>query len=182
MPFAPFSDFYLDLAKREIRTATVCEGDDVLPADTYAFFEMYCDEPGCDCRRVFFTVISERLRKPLAVVAYGWESLDFYRRWMKGAPVDPKLLQGPILDPGSPQSKYAPALLSLIDDVVLADPAYVERLKRHYRMVRDVVDRNAPRGSVPVPDRRLDAAERKRILAAKMRELQARRSQKKRAR
>ena len=89
-------------------------------------FEMYCDEPGCDCRRVFFTVISERL-KPLAVVSYGWESLAFYARWLHGTPADPKLLQGPILDPGSPQSKYAPALLSLIDEVVLADTAYVER-------------------------------------------------------
>ena len=101
MPFVPFSDFYPDLAKREIRTATLPEGDEWLPADTYAMFKMYCDEPGCDCRRVFFTVISEPRCKPLAVVSYGWESLAFYARWLHGTPADPKLLQGPILDPAA---------------------------------------------------------------------------------
>ena len=194
MPFVPFQDFYPDLAKREVRTLILPEGDEELPADTYVFFEMYCDEPGCDCRRVFFTVTSERHRKRLAVVSYGWESLNFYARWMHGAPVDPSLLKGPILDPGSPQSKYASALLSLTEHVLLADPAYIERLQRHYQMVRKVVDRQAPRlpavirnvfdrqgsfASAPVLDRRLDAAERKRVLAAKMRELHERRSQKK---
>ena len=145
MPFVPFSDFYPDLAARETRNAILPEGDEWLPADTYAMFEMYCDEPGCDCRRVFFTVLSERHRKPLAVVAYGWENLDFYARWMHSdAPEDIEELQGPILNFGSPQSKYAPALLRLIDEVLLADPAYIECLKRHYRMVREVVDGKAP--------------------------------------
>ena len=102
MPFVAFSEFYLDVAKREIRTLTLPEGNEDLPADTYAFFEMYCDEPSCDCRRVFFTVISERHRNPLAVVAYGWERLDFYARWLKGTPVSPKLLKGPILEPWQP--------------------------------------------------------------------------------
>lgn len=85
-----------------------------------------------------------------------------------------------------------------MEQIVLADPAYIDRLKRHYRMVRDAVNQNAARSSeafrsddeavgrrVPsatVVDRRLDAAQRKRILAAKMRELHERRSQKKRAR
>jgi hypothetical protein len=89
-------------------------------------------------------------------------------------------LKGPILDFGSPQSKYAPLLLSLVEDVVLADPAYIERLKRHYQMVREAVDGKAPRASAPPAGWRLDAAQRKRVLAAKMREVQARRSQKKR--
>lgn len=89
MFFVPFHKFYPDLAARETRNAILNEPHNGLPADTYGFFEMYCDEPGCDCRRVFFTVFSERQRKPLAVVAYGWESLDFYARWMKGPPVDP---------------------------------------------------------------------------------------------
>jgi hypothetical protein len=179
MPFVDFHKFFPDLAERETRFATLPEGDEELPADTYAMVEMYCDEPGCDCRRVFFNVVSKRLRKPLAVVAYGWESRGFYARWLKGAPVDPDVLRGPILDIGSPQSRYAPMLLRLIDDVLLADPAYIERLKRHYQMVRDAVDRKTPQVSAPVGWRR-NTAERKRVLAAKMREVQARRSQKKR--
>jgi hypothetical protein len=198
MLFQPFHDFYPDLAEAETRFAILEEPQNGLPADTYAIMETYCNEPGCDCRRVIFMVCAKRHREPLAYVAYGWDSRKFYARWLHSDnPDDIDELQGPILNFGSPQSKYALSLLGLIKYVVLADPAYIERLKRHYRLVREAVDRNAPRlppgirlvrnafgkggpfASAPVLDRRLDAAERKRILAAKMRELKEQRSQKK---
>ncbi len=198
MPYELFYNFYPDLAERETRTLILPQPRGGLPADAYGLLEMYCNEPGCDCRRVFFMVVGERHEEPLAYVAYGWESREFYARWMHSdAPEDIAELQGPILNLASPQSKYAPALLRLIESVLLANPAYIERLKRHYRMVRDVVDGKAPRESAalqtdrhaagrpaahmsaPVLNLRLDAAERKRVLAAKMRELQERRSQKK---
>jgi hypothetical protein len=196
MPYEYFGNFFPDLAQRETRTAILSEPTNGLPADSYAMLEMYCNEPGCDCRRVFLMVVSERHRKSLAYVAYGWESRAFYARWMgSNDPRDITELKGPILNLGSPQSKYAPALLSLIDQVVLADPAYIERLKRHYRMFRDVIDGRRPRPSrsfssaddddsdacvsAQVLDRRPDAAERKRIWSAKTRELSERRSQKK---
>ena len=44
------------------------------------------------------------------------------------------------LDPLNPQTKYAPALLELFQ-VLLESPDYVERLKRHYRMFRDSVEK-----------------------------------------
>ena len=90
MPFVPFSDFYPDLAGREVRHATLSEDVEGLPADTYLMREMYCDDPGCDCRRVFFSVASLRSGQRLAVISYGWESLDFYSRWLNGNPVDPR--------------------------------------------------------------------------------------------
>lgn len=43
-------------------------------------------------------------------------------------------LQGPILNVGSPQSPLAPAILRLTEDVLLKDPAYVDRIKRHYTL------------------------------------------------
>ena len=52
MPFVPFHEAFPDLAKRETRTFTILEARE-LPAANYALVEMYCDEPGCDCRRVF---------------------------------------------------------------------------------------------------------------------------------
>ena len=48
--------------------------------------------------------------------------------------------QGPILNDGSPQSKYAPAFLKLVKEVVLSDPAYIERLKWHYQTFKENVD------------------------------------------
>ena len=60
------------------RDADACGAADGLPADAYGMLEMYCNEPGCDCRRVFFMVVAKRYREPLAYVAYGWESRKFY--------------------------------------------------------------------------------------------------------
>jgi len=41
-------------------------------------------------------------------------------------------MKGPSQNPGSPATSLGPGL---------ADPAYVKRIKRHYRMVRDKIDR-----------------------------------------
>ena len=75
-------------------------------------------------------------------MTYGWETANFYAKWMNDD--DPKIiaeLQGPSLNLGSPQSRLAPALLNLVEDVLLQDDAYVERIKRHYRMFRDKIDK-----------------------------------------
>ncbi len=118
---------------------------------------------------------------PLAVITYGWECLEFYERWLKSAPIaDAEDLKGPILNPTSPQSKYATRLLSMVNALMLHDPAYVERLKRHYQMVRDTVDGKERRSTEVAVRWRRDTAERRRVLAGKMRELKVRRSQKKR--
>ena len=76
----------------------------------------------------------------MAIVAYGWESKGFYARWFGGN--DPDTihdLQGPVLNFGSPQSKYAQAFLALIEGI-LRDSQYVSRLKRHYRIFKDAVN------------------------------------------
>ena len=66
----------------------------------------------------------------MAFIAYGWESKEFYRRWLKmDDPTVISEMQGPILNKASPQSKYAPAFLKLVKDVVLSDPAYAARLE-----------------------------------------------------
>ena len=64
---------------------------------------MFCDEPGCDCRRVMFSVASNRSNKILAVIAYGWETPEFYTNWLNDN--DPNLLAetiGPTLNTASP--------------------------------------------------------------------------------
>jgi hypothetical protein len=179
MPFVPFYQFDPDRAHRETRSVILADPDPVLPAGQYSMIEMYCDEPGCDCRRVLFMVVSRDFEKPLAIVNYGWESVDFYAR--RAPFLSRKMaedLHGPSLNPGSPQSKMAPAILSLIREVVLQDPAYIERLKRHYAMVREAVDGKP----APQPFERPDPRQRKRLRAEKLRELQARRSLKKKPR
>jgi len=53
-------------------------------------------------------------------------------------------LKGPSLNMASPQSNLAPAILELVKEALLQDKSYVERIKTHYRMFRDKIDRKLP--------------------------------------
>src|SRR4029077_7239875 len=67
-----FHEAFPDLAAQETRTITTLASA-YLPAGSYTFIEMYCDEPHCDCRRVFFSVLSSNTLQIETVIAYGWE-------------------------------------------------------------------------------------------------------------
>jgi hypothetical protein len=152
MPFVLFHDYFPELAERETRSLTVLPGSNLgLPPGEYGFLEMYCDEPGCDCRRVFFYVVCSFRKEVQAVVAWGWEDLAFYAKWMKhGDKTDAVYLKGPVLNLGSPATDLAPALLEVVRTILLQDPEYVERIKRHYRMLREKIDRpRRPRRRMP---------------------------------
>ena len=147
MPFTEFHNYFPDLAEQEIRSFTVLN-DERIPPGSYGLIESYCDEPDCDCRRVFLTVFSSRSKRMEAVISYGWDSAAFYAGWLRTD--DAELiaeLRGPVLNKLSPQSSLAPAILETVRDVILQDEAYVERLKRHYRLFRDHIERN-PRGKL----------------------------------
>ena len=86
MPFNMFYSRFPREAVAETRSVILPKGHDGLPAGAYHFREMFCDEPGCDCRRVFFWVDRSSLDRPSpvsgepdAVVAWGWEDVSFYR-------------------------------------------------------------------------------------------------------
>lgn len=151
MPYRLFHDMFPAVAERETRTLTILPGATTsLPAGDYGFLEMFCDEPGCDCRRVFFSVLSSVRQKVEAVVAWGWENTDFYAAWMKDD--DPQVvasLKGPVLNLGSPATALAPALLELTRTVLLQDIHYVERIKRHYQMFRQQVEGGRPGRRTP---------------------------------
>jgi hypothetical protein len=143
MSMAPFHTRFRDLAARETRSVTV-RGTPGLPDGEYGFIEFYCNDPGCDCRRVVINVVcSTTGPKIWASINFGWESLDFYERWM-GDKESAREAQGAMLDPFNQQSPYSQALLELLNQVCLADPAYVERLKRHYDLFKAKLHRQTP--------------------------------------
>jgi hypothetical protein len=144
MSYQPFYELFPDVAAKETRVMLAIHDPD-LPEDEYALVEAYCNEPGCDCRRVFFNVFSQNREEVVAVIAYGWEDKQFYADWLGDN--DPKIireLQGPALNMASPQSELAPILLQKIE-YVLQDKNYVDRLKRHYRMFKEAVEKEAPK-------------------------------------
>jgi hypothetical protein len=139
MPMIPFVERFPELGARETRSVKV-ENVPGLPDGEYGFFELYCNEPGCDCRRVIILVLQPETgwRKILATISYGWESVDFYRKRV-GPFMDTDELQGPTLDTLNAQSRCSPALLELFRSMIQS-PEYLERLKRHYQMFRAAVD------------------------------------------
>ena len=118
-----FYQHFKEVAERETRNVTVQEGNPWgVPGDEYALVESYCTDPDCDCRRVMLNVLARR-QGPAATISFGFD------------PDGP--MPGPFLDPINPQGRYAEQILALVKQVVLADPAYVARLERHYRMVKE---------------------------------------------
>jgi hypothetical protein len=145
MPYELFTERFPELGWKETRSAAVFIGNVFgLPPDEYGLLEAYCNDENCDCRRVFFNVVSRKNNKPIAVVTYGWESEDFYLKWFGGDSDSisrkmAKEMVGLSLDPGSSQSKYANAALELVRSL-LQDENYAERIKRHYEKFKETVD------------------------------------------
>lgn len=142
MPYVLFHEYFPGIAKKETRSFTTLEDSD-LPIDSYSLIESYCDEPGCDCRRVFFSVFSKKSNKMLAVIAYGWENEGFYSKWFGyNNPQAIKDLKGPALNLASPQSELAPAILKAVE-AVLKDNSYIKRIKSHYELFKDFIENSA---------------------------------------
>jgi hypothetical protein len=138
MAMVPFFTRFPDLAAEETRTITLQATLDGIPPGEYAFMEMFCDEPGCDCRRVHLLVISPPPSQQVwANINYGWEPAAFYEQWSRAKFRQPN----PFLDPINPQSDQAPALLALFEELCLTDEGYVRRLARHYELFKTTVDR-----------------------------------------
>ena len=160
MYYEPFHNRFPDIALRETRTLTVLDMPG-LPLGDYAFTEAYCNESGCDCRRVFFNVIQGETGRVVATIAYGWESTEYYVKWLgRDDPAAISSLQGPALNLGSPQSELALALLAQMP-LLLSDPQYVARLKRHYQMFKAAVNQEAGLRSKPKKSKSPKATNRK---------------------
>lgn len=142
MPFTLFHDLFPELAEAETLTAQIPpdSGFD-LPEGKYSFYELFCDEPGCDCRRVFFMVLSPTHKQRLALLNYGWEPPEFYAKKYKTT--DAFMIadiKGPSLAIGQQQSSLAPAILILAEYILSQNPGYIERIQRHYLMFRGMID------------------------------------------
>lgn len=156
MPYAAFFERFPEVAAEETRSITVLGDDEHLPRGSYSFLELFCDEDGCDCRRVFINVVrtdqgTGAVRAPLATISFGWEPESFYRSWASFplANDDLRELKGPALVRLTRQSRYAQVLLDLFGAFV-DDDAYVARIVRHYQMYRAAIDTAATAKSKPV--------------------------------
>ncbi len=130
MYLTQFAAIFREQGLKETRVMTI-HGHPSLPEDEYALFEAYCTDPECDCRRVMLNVVGKNQGGGLlASIGFGFDR--------------DAAMAGPYLDPLNRQSRYAEALFELVKQV-LADPAYVARLERHYEQFkRAAADPEAP--------------------------------------
>jgi hypothetical protein len=123
----------------ETRTMTVPEGAP-LPAGTYGFLEFFCEEPGCDCRRVVVSVLSKETGRVMATLSYGWDTVEFYRKWSHDDELA-ESMAGVSLEPFGEQTQWAQVLLAAFREMISTDTAYGKRIQRHYQMFK----RRSPR-------------------------------------
>jgi hypothetical protein len=133
----PFFAKFEEIASRETRVITLPRAMHGLPADSYALVEFYCDEPDCDCRRVIIQVWkADQPGVSLATFNFGWESVQFYRRWTRGDAELAEGMDGLQIEIFGRQTALTEPLRALVESVLDEDPAYVERLKRHYEIFK----------------------------------------------
>jgi len=148
MYFEPFYSRFPEVAKRETRSLMILN-DEVIPEGEYALIDSYCSQPNCDCRRVYLNVIDMAGRESLATISYGWEDIAFYRKWIEyGDKSQADLLKGPILNPSSPQTEIAPALLKHVE-LTLEDSSYLHRIMQHYVMFKEIIDQEPHENLLP---------------------------------
>jgi hypothetical protein len=122
----PFDELFPEQAANEYRTLRVLDQQGAL-VDDYTLAEYVCSNPDCDCRQIALSVVAHSSRQNKALI-----DVDFRRRVRAR------------LTPDKPQSDFADTLFELIVDNVLSDPAYVKRLKAHYRQLKRAVAKPTP--------------------------------------
>lgn len=133
----PFIDRFPDVAGLEMLVLHVQQPGLPVPPGEYGFFEWYCEDDGCDCRRVLLQVISPKQPgKVLATINYGWESEAFYTAWMHGDAEARREITSASLDPLNPQSRLADRLLDGFRDFLRASPEFKVQLRRHYDLFK----------------------------------------------
>jgi hypothetical protein len=133
----PFIKRFPETARREMLILRILDEGLPLPPGQYTFYELYCTEDDCDCRRVMLQVLSPRLPgRVLATINYGWESVAFYTRWMRGDAEAGSDCAGARLEPLNPQSELADALLAGFQDFVKTRPEFIAQLQRHYELFK----------------------------------------------
>ena len=85
-----------------------------LPDGDYRFVDTYCTDPSCDCRKTMILVFRNDVH--VSTINVGWESADFYQRWMGGAKDAEDTgvsMSGVSADASPPQSRGAAAQVLL---------------------------------------------------------------------
>ena len=142
-----FQDKFPELAKDEQRIVTALYRNKYkVPQDDYTMLEMYCTD--CDCRRVHFHINSSVHKQTVAVIEFGWESLDYYAKFVTNGKTNDffkltreEQISAVNMKTARLSKKHMPTeiskdVLNMIKEEALKDKKYIKRLKKHYKLIR----------------------------------------------
>ena len=133
-----FETFYTrckDIAVKELRRIKITPEDWGVPLGEYDLTESYCVDDDCDCRKVMIHFVEVTPpHRVFATIGYGWESVDFYTKWMFGDRELAKDLAGAYVEMGGQQSQYSQAFLDIFKAKLTDD--YKKTIKRHYLLFK----------------------------------------------
>lgn len=116
----PFSTVLLPDQPAQLRAILLFD-EPGIPDDTYQLLEFYCPNPDCDCREVLLKIFAVQQKTVVANIR-----------------VPLPLFRPPALDPNYPPDPLAQALFHLVSQNLKNDPAYLQQLQDHYRLVKAV--------------------------------------------
>ena len=124
--------------QQQIRSVVI-KDDPRLPDGKYDFVDLYCTDSSCDCRKTILQV--HHNDKLVSSVSYGWESPEFYRRWMGSADKFDKELasemSGVSVDPFGPGLVSDVGIVILVKHLLTNDGGnWDSRIQSAYREIR----------------------------------------------
>ena len=137
MEFIPAGEVIGD--EHQVRSVRIAQSPQ-LPDGEYSFIDMYCSDPGCDCRKTMVQVLHNG--NLVSIINYGWESSAFYEKWM-GSELDDNSfppMAGATIDLSSPNKVSEEGILGLFN--ALLDEMWVAKFKRHYKRVKANISRS----------------------------------------
>ncbi len=110
-------------------------GNPSLPHGIYYFFDLYCTDPECDCRKIIMEIVSEN--ELVGQIHYGWESVEYYRKWMGGGDPSDTMVD----DMAGLSNAFSP-VTDIPSDVILdlvgglLDETWIQKIKENYALVK----------------------------------------------
>ena len=139
MPLQAFDQICPDIARAEMRMCDVPVGLPGVPGGAYFLREYYCNELGCDCRRVLVQFLAADGDGSVAAsINYGWEKAAYYRKW-SSVPDLWREMAGATLERFAEQGPHARKFLTVFNQIV-RNPELVTAFRRHYRLTKEAIE------------------------------------------
>ena len=137
MTYAPFHEVVTHSDVNYI-SITFTEKSSIIPLGQYGFVQMYCDDIKCDCRRVVFNIMKDSVRH--ALVWYGWEKIEFYRKWFRAdvTKLELEMFMGPALHDGIHDFSHSALFVNIVTEM-LKDNNYKNRIIQNYKLFRNML-------------------------------------------